>query len=113
MSLAFLKELAIIKKRLSELAKNKDAAQEFIKKASIGDYIQKTMQAFDRKPEIEKKAYISAVVKEVIVHEDNSIELRLNPNPWNPDGYRHGGGQNVVLDKKWRERRDSNPRPSA
>ena len=106
-------ELTEVTTCFMELNTKKNFAEDYIKKASINEFIQKTMKAFDKMPEIEKKAYIRAVIKEVIIHEDNSVELRLNPNPWNPDEDRHGGGQKVVMGEKWRERGDSNPRPSA
>ena len=77
------------------------------------------MEKFEEKNDLLKKAIIQAVIPGLIIHQDNTVELRVNPNPTGAANHRsgpfprHGGGKDLVLSQSWRSVRDSNPRPSA
>jgi hypothetical protein len=65
------------------------------------------MVKFDKKTDQQKKAIIQAIIPEVVIHADNKVELRINPDPAGrairsqkvPVCHNEHG---VVLSSKWR-----------
>jgi hypothetical protein len=76
----------------------------------VSDYLKIAMHKFDSEQGIRKRRIIEAVIPEIEVAGDNELILKINLMP---GSVCDSGGKNVVLSSKWRERRDSNPRPSA
>ena len=104
---ASLTELKALKLKRSEICDKVDDGL-FQKK------FQMFFTAFDQLENCDKKTLLKALIPKMIIHRDLRIELKMNPVFYNDlieDC--HESGKNLPLVKKWRERRDSNPRPSA
>jgi DNA invertase Pin-like site-specific DNA recombinase len=106
-------DLKTEREQLQKLLDRKDQVIRRFEGQTLESYLKLAMEKFDLKTDQQKKAMIQAVIPEIIVHADNSIELRLNPDPEaRTRSSCHGGGSGNVLSIKWRERWDLNPRPS-
>ena len=83
-----------------------------------GDLFQKNFRifftAFDQLSNCDKKMLLKALVPKIVIHSDFRVELMVNPVFYDDlANGRHESGLKVRVEKNWRERRDSNPRPSA
>ena len=107
------KELADYHAKLQERLEQKDRVVKTFEKSTLEEYLERTLAHFDAKNDVEKKAIVQAIIPEIIIHADNSVELRVNPDSNGIVQRRHSGGGKVVLSSKWRGGRDSNPRPPA
>ena len=106
-----MRDLLEIRAQLRDLEDKKKHILDRLQVLTLQDYLRSTIQQFGRKTEAEKKVCVQAIIPEIIIHQDNSVELRINPDPNGsaPVNY-HSGGNNVVLIGKWRSGRPSPPR---
>jgi len=104
-------ELEQCRAQLKALLEKKEQVISKFQNRTVDDYVQRVMEHFDKKDDLQKKAIIQAVIPEIVIHADNSVELRVNPDPsgacTRPPFGCHGGGSGVVLSQSWRIRRRS------
>ncbi len=115
------RDLDDLRENLRLLNEKKAQVETNLHHRTLKDYLQTALVKFEKKTDHQKKALIQAIVPEVVIHADNSVELKINPDPngsvfgqkKSPFGGRHSTGHKIVLSGKWRGGRDSNPRPPA
>ncbi len=103
------KELDEFRKQLKEEDEKKRIVTKEFKEKSIRNYIERVLDGFEKKTNEKKKQILQTLVPRIVVHSKSNIEMKVC---FGLD-YCHSGGNPVRVAKKWRERRDSNSRPSA
>ena len=71
------KKLSELTAELEQMKQKKHWVNTELKEATIQDYFKKAMKYFDQKSDIERKS----IIPEVIIRDDHTLELRLNPDP--------------------------------
>lgn len=104
-----LAELQSAKEKRELLLFKKERIEKAFQHKTLKDYLEKAIKSFDKKSDLEKKALIQNVIPEIIIHPDNKIELRVNPDPggkanWGENSPCHSSEHKVVLIEKWRSR---------
>lgn len=107
-----LAELVIEKGELDKWQVRKKEIADTFENVTVVDFMKKSLKHFDQKTDLEKRQLIKAIIPEIIVHPENKLELRIVADP-NGSVSCHSGEQKVLAGTRWRERRDSNPRPPA
>jgi hypothetical protein len=69
----------------------------------------KFVRAYDGLPNCDKKQIIQSLFPKIILESEDSLKILVNP-AFDEQGCDE---REKIVSKKWRERRDSNPRPSA
>ena len=102
---------------LTRAIQKRQTIKERFENSTAQDWLKRVFSKFDGESGLRKKRLVQMIVPEVILHQDNRLELRVNPDPsgslLHPDCHGNSGGELLGLTQKWRSVRDSNPRPSA
>jgi DNA invertase Pin-like site-specific DNA recombinase len=104
-------EIVALKEQEAALEKEIDLLQSSLKTTELNSILSQAMKSFDKKDDHQKRMILQGLIKNVIVLSNSKIEIIYSGSLL--EGSRHSGETSVRLERKWRERRDSNPRPSA
>ena len=104
------KKLADVNSNLEKWVEHEKKVRNNFNNDSVEDFLRKALVGFDKKSDERKRTVIRNLIPKIEVDPNNwnEIYLYLRPDPANC----HSGAK-VRLEKKWRERRDSNSRPPA
>ena len=103
------KELTVKQAALEDLRARKQRLKADLESRSLENYLQKAMEKFDTKSDLEKKRIVQSIIPEIIIKSDQEMVLMVNPAA---NGC-HTRGNGVGIREEWRDGRDLNPRPPA
>ncbi len=109
-------ERQLIEKEFQELSEKASVQKtEFLDAEKITAALEKLTENFESLPITSRQALLRSIVEKIVIRKETIDIVIKNPEIsgiWTESGIRHSGGTLLVHWDDWRERWDSNPRPS-